>query len=156
MSLFPIFRWLELTWIGTVIRNSTYLFPAIEVAHLFGLILLLGTLVVVDMRMLGLGMRRQTVPQLSRAFSPLTGTGIALMILSGIPLFLSEAIKCYQNDGFRMKMLFLFMALVFHFTIHRKVAFSDKVATPWLQLTGLLSLFLWFGVGLCGRSIAFV
>jgi hypothetical protein len=156
MSLFPLFRWFELTWLGSTIRMSTYLFPAIEVVHLFGLVLLLGTLVVVDMRMVGLGMRRQTVPQLFRAFSPLNGTGIALMLLSGIPLFLSEAIKCYQNDGFRMKMLFLFMALIFHFTIHRKVASSDNVGTPWLQLTGLLSLFLWFGVGLCGRAIAFV
>ncbi len=54
---------------------STYLFPAIEVVILFGLVLLLGTLVVVDMRMLGLGMRRQTVSQVFVEFSPLTATG---------------------------------------------------------------------------------
>lgn len=156
MHLFPIFRWLELTWIGATVRNSTYLFPAIEVVHLFGLVLLLGTLIVIDMRMLGLGMRRQTVSQVFGEFSPLTLTGLGLMLLSGIPLFLSEAIKCYENQGFQLKMLFLFMALVFHFTIYRKVASSEKMGTPWLQITALLSLFLWFGVGLCGRAIAFV
>jgi hypothetical protein len=156
MSLFPLFRWLELSRIGAAIRASTYLFPAIEVVHLFGLVLLLGTLIVVDMRLLGIGMRRQLISQVSGEFSPITALGIVVMILSGIPLFLSEAIKCYENQGFQLKMAFLLAALIFHFTVHRKVTASDRVGAPWLQLTGLLSLFLWFGVGLCGRAIAFV
>jgi hypothetical protein len=156
MSLLPLFRWFEATWIGTSIRMSTYLFPSIEVVHLLGLVVLLGTISVVDLRLLGFGMRRQTVTRVSEELAPWTLAGIGIMLLTGIPLLLSEAVKCYQNDAFWLKMEFLLAALIFHFTIYRKVTSSDKIRPLWAKATACLSLLLWFGVGLAGRAIAFI
>ncbi len=156
MSLLPLFRWCEQSWIGSNIRASTYLFPSIEVVHLLGLVLLFGTVILIDLRLLGLGMRRQSVSRLAEEVAPWTRLGIGTMLLTGIPLFLSEAVKCYQNDAFWLKMEFLLPALIFHFTVYRKVTSSDKIRPLWAKITACLSLALWFGVGFGGRAIAFV
>jgi len=145
-----------MSWIGSNIRASTYLFPSIEVVHLLGLVLLFGSIMVVDLRLLGFGMRRQTAPRLAAELAPWTLLGIGTMLLTGIPLFLSEAVKCYQNEAFWFKMEFLLPALIFHFTVYRKVTSSDKIRPLWAKVTACLSLALWFGVGLGGRAIAFV
>ena len=156
MSLLPLFRWLDGSWIGTTIRMSTYLFPAVEVLHLIGLVLLLGTVIVVDLRLLGFGLRRQSVTRVAQEVAPWTLLGVATMLITGFLLLLSEAVKCYQNDAFWFKMEFLLPALIFHFTVYRKVTSSDKIRPVWARLTACLSLALWFGVGLGGRAIAFV
>jgi hypothetical protein len=156
MSFVTLFRWFELTWLGEQIRTSTYLFPLIEVVHLLGLVVLLGPIVVVDLRLLGFGMRRQTVVRVAEELAPWTLVGIGTMLLTGVPLLLSEAIKCYQNQAFWFKMEFLLAALIFHFTVYRKVTSSDNVEPFWAKMTACLSLLLWFGVGLGGRAIAFV
>ena len=156
MSLLPFFRWFDGSWIGTTIRMSTYLFPAIEVLHLIGLVLLLGTVIVVDLRLLGFGLRRQSVTRVAQEVAPWTLLGVATMLITGFLLLLSEAVKCYQNDAFWFKMEFLLPALIFHFTVYRKVTSSDKIRPVWARLTACLSLALWFGVGLGGRAIAFV
>ncbi len=62
---YPLFRWFDATWIGSSIRASTYAFPIIECVHLLGMVLLLGTIVVIDLLLLGLGMRRQPVSRLA-------------------------------------------------------------------------------------------
>ena len=124
--------------------------------HLLGLVLLFGTVILIDLRLLGLGMRRQSVSRLAEEVAPWTRLGIGTMLLTGIPLFLLEAVKCYQNDAFWLKMEFLLPALIFHFTVYRKVTSSDKIRPLWAKITACLSLALWFGVGFGGRAIAFV
>lgn len=156
MSLFPLFKWFEVTAIGSQIRSSTYLFPSIEVVHLLGLVLLFGTIIVVDLRLLGLGLRRQTVTRVAKEMAPWTLLGIGTMLFTGSLLLASEAIKCYQNSAFWFKMDFLAAALIFHFTVYRGVTSSDKVKPIWAKATACLSLLLWFGVGLGGRGIAFI
>ena len=80
------------------------------------------------------------------------------MILgSGVLLFLSEAMKCYASKPFQVKMTFLFAALIFHFTVHRKV--TKNRSRPGLfsgLFVGVVSSFLWLGVGLGGRAIGFL
>jgi hypothetical protein len=156
ISLFPLFRWLEQTWVGDQIRSSTYLFPSIEVVHLLGLVVLFGPLLVVDLRLMGFGMRRQTVTRVAEDLAPWTLLGIGTMLVTGLLLLLSEAVKCYQNQAFWFKMEFLAPALIFHFTVYRKVTSSDTVKPIWAKAAGFLSLLLWFGVGLGGRAIAFI
>lgn len=79
------------------------------------------------------------------------------MLTSGILLFLSEAMKCYGNTSFRVKMLFLFAALLFQFTIYnRTVVSEDKVAPVGGKIAAAVALCLWFGVGLAGRGIGFL
>ena len=156
MTLLSLFQWFKATSIGEAIRSSTYWFPAIEVVHLFGLVLLLGPILVVDLRLLGLGMQRQKISRVAKAAAPLIWVGVATMMLTGTLLFLSEAIKCYENAAFWFKMYFLAGALVFHFTVHRRVTSSDSPGPITADITAILSLVLWFGVAVGGRVIAFL
>ena len=86
MSLLQLFRWFDATPISLIIRNSTYIFPVVEVFHLFGLTLLLGTVTVVDLRILGVGMRRQSVSELASQLAPWSVGAALLTIVSGILL----------------------------------------------------------------------
>jgi hypothetical protein len=158
MSFFPFFQWCDASWLGAAVRSSTWAFALIECFHLLGMVCLLGSLVVVDFRLLGLGMRRQPVALVASALEPVTLIGLAAMVLSGIMLFSSEAVKCYQNAAFPWKMLFLFLGLITWFTMHRRVTRMDdeRIGPVRGKLLGGLSLILWFGVALAGRAIAYV
>ena len=154
----PLFKWFDQTWIGSTIRASTYAFPVIECIHLIGMVLLIGAIVVIDMRLLGLGMRRQPVARVAAALAPVSLTGLITMLVTGSLLFLSEALKCYGNEGFHYKMYFLFPGIVVYFTIHRWITKREdsKIGPIWGKVVGLLSMALWFGVALGGRAIGFV
>lgn len=156
MSLLPFFRWFQMLRVGVAIRASTYWFPAIEVVHLFGLVLLLGPILVVDLGLLGLGMRRQAISRVARAVAPVIWSGMTIMLATGALLLSAEAMKCYENPAFWYKMYFLAGALLFHSTIYRWVTSSDSPERISSTITGLLSLALWFGVALAGRVIAFL
>lgn len=151
------FRWCDSTWIGLTIRESRVLFPIIETFHLLGLTMLIGTILIVDLRLLGLGMRRQPLTRLARQLAPWTLGSLTLSVTSGIMLFLSEALKCYASGPFQLKMLVLLPAILFQFTIYRRFTTSDSVRTTpgRARLIGSLSLLLWLGVGLAGRAIGF-
>lgn len=155
MSVLQFFQWCDATWIARAIRDSTYIFPVVEVFHLFGLTLLLGIVTVVDLRILGLGMKRQSIPQLSMALAP-WGVGAALVtIVSGILLFLSEAMKCYTNTAFPYKMWFLLGAIVLYGLTHRGIM-NSRMSLRMMKVVAVLTLILWFGVAIAGRAIAFV
>lgn len=155
MSVLEFFKWCDVTWIGRAIRESTYIFPVVEVLHLFGLTLLLGIVTVVDLRILGVGMKRQSIPALSTALAP-WGVGAALItIVSGILLFLSEAMKCYSNAAFPYKIWLLLGAIVLYFLTHRGIA-NSRMSLGMMKVVAVLTLLLWFGVAIAGRAIAFV
>jgi len=79
------------------------------------------------------------------------------MLTSGILLFLSEAMKCYGNTSFRVKMLFLFAALLFQFTIYNRTVKNEGASAPvGGKIAAGVALCLWFGVGLAGRAIGFL
>jgi Family of unknown function (DUF6644) len=157
MSLLPFFQWCYDTAVGEAIRNSTWLFPVIEAFHLVGLGITAGAVLMVDLRLLGLGLSRQPLAQLSADVEPWLLGSLTLMFASGIPLFLSEAIKCYHSFPFWVKMTSLLLALLFTFTIRRRVTQTGLGSHRPLvgRLTALLSLGLWFGVAWGGRWIGF-
>jgi uncharacterized membrane protein YhdT len=157
MMLLPFFKWCEQTWIGEGIRNSTWLFPVIEAIHLVGLGLVGGAVLVVDLRLLGLGLLRQPAEQLAEDAEPWLIGSLALMIVTGVSLFLSEATKCYYSKPFWIKMTCLLSVIVFTFTFRRYVLRTKLNRThPLLgKVTALVSLGLWFGVGWGGRWIGF-
>jgi hypothetical protein len=157
MSLLPFFTWCEQSVIGEAIRNSQWLFPVIESIHLLALVLIAGSVLVVDMRLFGLGLRSQPVARLARDAQPWLIGGLTVMITTGVLLFLSEAIKCYYSAAFAVKMTSLFLALVFTFTVRRKVASADegRVGPLWSKLVAVVSVALWSGVGIGGRWIGF-
>lgn len=157
MDLLRYFEWCETTAIGVAVRDSLWLFPVIEAVHLLALSLLGGTILLVDLRLLGFGLRNQPTAQLARAAQPWLLGALAAMVATGVPMFLSEPIKCYYSPPFWYKMSFLAVAMLYTFTVRRRVATADpaKVGPLWGKLAALASLGLWFCVGFSGRWIAF-
>jgi hypothetical protein len=155
MDLLPLFRWFDASTIGVIIRNSTYIFPVVEVVHLFGITLLLGTITITDMRILGLGMRRQSINTVARELDTWTMWAGIVAIVSGFLLFLSEALKCYGNAAFPYKMWFLLGGVILYLAFRRKLT-SPAASPVQLKIVAVLSLFLWYGVAFAGRAIAFV
>lgn len=148
----PFFTWCEATAIGHAIRQATWGFAVIETFHIMTLTVFLGTVVVVDLRLLGFGLRRRSASQLARELAPWNLISMAIMILTGVLLLVSEADRLSGNAPFFIKMVFLFFGLLIHFTIFRKATRDGG----WLgKLTGVLSLMCWFGVAFAGRAIAF-
>jgi len=133
------------------------MFPAIESFHLLGLAVIGGAILLVDMRLFGLGMRGQPVRRLARDVQPWLTGGLVAMLISGALLFTSEPIKCYHISAFWVKMTFLPFAIAFTFTIRRKVTMADeqKIRPVWSKLVAIVSVALWSGVGIGGRWIGF-
>jgi hypothetical protein len=157
MSLLPFFQWCYQSAIGETIRESIWLFPVIEAFHLLGLGLTVGAVLMVDLRLLGVGLRKQPVAELAAAVQPWLLGSLTLMITSGTLLFLSEAVKCYYSFPFWVKMTSLFLVLLFTFTVRRRVTRTGLASDrPLLgRVTALVSLTLWFGVAWGGRWIGF-
>ncbi|WP_420635015.1 DUF6644 family protein [Candidatus Palauibacter sp.] len=152
----PFFEWLENTAIGTVVRESIWAFPIIEAVHLLGLGLLGGALLLVDLRLWGTGLTRQPIASVVRHAHPWLLAGVGLMFATGIPLFLSEAVKCYYNTSFRVKMISLPVALAFTFGARKWVVTAAPSGANWrTRLIAFISLGLWFTVAAAGRWIGF-
>jgi hypothetical protein len=161
-DLLAFCKWLEQTAVGAAIRESLWLFPAIETVHLLGMAALVGTVGVLDLRLLGWLKRREPVSELASRLLPWAWAGFALQVITGGLLFSSEAVKVYSNPAFRLKMLLIFLtgvhALVFHWIVNRDVASWDASAVLPVKakVSGLVSILLWVGIVAAGRFIGFV
>ena len=156
-AIIPFFQWCDDTAISQAIRNSRIAFPVIENFHLFALTVLLGTIVILCLRQFGLVLKTQSISEVASALRPWNRWGLAVMLTSGILLFLSEAMKCYGNTSFRIKMIFLFFALLFQFTIYNRIVKNEGASAPvGGKIAAGVALCLWFGVGLAGRAIGFL
>jgi hypothetical protein len=155
--LLPFFEWCEQLWLGQFIVGSNWLFPVIESVHLLGLAVLGGAILVVDMRLLGLGLKNHPVAELARDSRPWLIGALVVMVATGVPLFLSEPIKCYYSQPFWNKMTALAIGLVFTFTIRARVTETESVRNTARRqaMVGALSLALWFTVAASGRWIGF-
>ena len=99
-------------WLGRFVVDSNWLFPVIESVHLLALSLLGGSILIVDMRLVGLGLTGRDVKEIAREARPFMNFALAMMIATGVPLFLSEPIKCYYSPAFWVKMWTLAIALI--------------------------------------------
>jgi hypothetical protein len=156
-TLYPYFLWIEKTPPAHGIRESKWIFSVAEVFHLFGLTLLLGVVLILSLRLFGLVLQRKDVAAMTRELMPLSIGGLTLVLSTGIILFISEATKCWGNVAFRYKMLFLFLALLFQFTGLQKITRADehRFSSATRKVTAAVAVFLWFGVAVAGRAIAF-
>jgi hypothetical protein len=129
----------------------------IEAFHLVAFAVLGGTVLITDLRLLGVAMRSQPTARIARDTRPWMVGSLAVMIVSGVLLFLSEAIKCYYSIPFRIKIVCLFLAVVFTWTVHRRiVSTDDAVISPVKgKVVALISLALWGTVAWGGRWIGF-
>jgi hypothetical protein len=155
--MLPFFEWCESTWVGETIRNSLWLFPVIESFHLLALSVIGGAVLLVDLRLLGVVFPERRVAELAAEAQPWLVGGLGVMIATGLLLFTSEAIKCYYNAAFWTKMTALLPAILFAFSVRRKVAAAaeDRLRPIWRRLTAVVSLSLWTVVGAAGRWIGF-
>ena len=155
--LLPFFQWCEASGIGTGIRASFWLFPAIEAVHLLALAAIGGAVLLVDLRLFGWGLRSQPVAKVARDAQPIFVGSLLVMLSTGTLLFLSESVKCYYSNAFWWKMTFLTLSILYAFTVKRRVTLADeaRVGPVWSKVVAIVSLVMWFGVGAGGRWIGF-
>ena len=156
-GLLPFFQWCDGSMVAQAIRNSRVAFPIIENFHLFALTVLLGTVVVMSLRQFNVALTDQSVAEVAAHLKPWNRWGLAVILVSGVLLFVSEANKCFTTTSFRVKMIFLFFALIFQFTVYDRLVAKEKNYRPGRgKVAAGITLFLWFGVGLAGRAIGFL
>lgn len=162
MSLSYLLTQLEASSVATAIRESTWLFPSIETTHVLCIVLVVGSIMIVDLRLLGLASRDRAVSELAAEVLPWTWVAFVCAAITGGLLFSSSAVKYSQNLPFRLKMLLLLLAAtnmaIFHLGVYRTVARWDRApVVPFgAKLGGALSLTIWVTVVACGRWIGFV
>lgn len=161
MSILGVCEWLQsLPWASGV-KESAWQFPVIETIHSLGLAVMLWPAALLDMRLLGIVMKKRPVSEVASQFLPWVWTGFVMMISTGVILFSSEAVKCYDSPFFRTKLVLLVLAganaLLFHTTVFRDVEAWDKSPhTPLrAKIAGACSLAIWIGVVAMGRALAY-
>ena len=157
MSLLELCRWIQFSPPLVAMRSSPWLFPLIATIHLMGLAMIGGSVLVVDLRLLGLGLRRQPVALLARDADRWLRASLLVSLPTGILLFMCFATKYYYLRFFWVKMTALFLVLVFTFSIRRRVTMADqtRMSPVWSRLVALVSLSLWTTVAIGGRWIGF-
>ena len=157
-SLLPFFQWHDGCWLGEQISGSIWLFPFIETIHIPAMAIMFGGLLVLNLKMLGLTMPRQSLPLLAKTLMPFVNWGVVIMVISGYGMFASGPMKYYANDGFKVKMAALLGTVLFQVTIYKWVIERDenRRSAGVGMLIALASFGGWFLVGAAGRAIGFV
>jgi hypothetical protein len=137
------------------LNENALVFPILECFHILGFAVTVGTIALVDFRLLGFGLLRQNVAELAKALAPWTLFGLATVLLSGPMLFSSDPDMYYLNLSFQIKMVLLLVAIVFHYTVRRKLL-RGELPPDLSKLVACVSLALWTSVIFAGIFIAFV
>jgi hypothetical protein len=162
MILSDLWPALEKLPFAVAVRQSGWLFPTIESIHVLAVVLVVGTIAIVDLRLLGLPSREKAVRRLTAEVLPYTWTFFALAVVTGFLLFASSAATYAKAWPFQYKMLLLLLAGVnmgaFHLLPYRSVHLWDVLTHPPIgaKVMAGLSLTLWIGIVCCGRWIGFV
>jgi hypothetical protein len=149
-------EWLEHTWLVSTIAGTGWLYATVSVTHYFTLFVLVGTIVLVDLRILGLAARSQRVAQVADTLFPWTWTALGLALLSGFIMFATDAGDYYPDHEFRVKMTVILLAFVFAVIVQRNIPKWDQapVMSVGAKLVAFVSLALWIGAILAGVRIA--
>ncbi len=161
MSFSDAMIWLRETPLSSMIRESDWIFPAIESAHVIAFVVVVGSIAVVDLRLMGLASRNRRADELTAELLPLTWSAFVVAALAGLLLFISKPVTYTTNGFFLGKMLLLLLAglnmAAFHLFVHRRLIGVPAGAPEPVgaRISGGLSLALWIGVIACGRWIGF-
>ena len=156
-----IFRSIQDSGFGSTIAQSDWMFPTIEVAHVLCLSVVLGTIVVVDLRLMGLASKERSVSAMTKQFLPWTWGAWLCAAVTGTALFTSRAADYMTHPVFPAKFVFMGLAalnmLYFHFTTEKTISQWDTgQPSGGAKMAGLVSLLMWGGVIICGRQIGFL
>jgi hypothetical protein len=141
--------WLEGTPWGVMVRDSTWMYPVMKWVHFVGLSMWLGTILAVDLRLIGVGERRQTAAELSHGLFAWSWIGFFVAFVGGFLLFSVEATTYVSNTGFRLKLAVLIpLALIWHVVVHKKTAAWTRTehTSAIGKWAGLIELLLWISV----------
>lgn len=155
--MLTFFEWLQFSPLLVAMRSSPWLFPVIASVHLLGLAMLGGAVLVVDLRLLGLGLTRQPVADIGHDAEPWLLASLLIMLPTGLLLFMCFATKYYYLTAFWVKVACMLLALAFTFSVRRRAIMTHDGNTSALssKLVAAASLVLWATVALAGRLIGF-
>ena len=157
MSEADVLHWIRDTWLGATVRESRWIFASGEILHFVGLSLLVGGILIVDLRLLGF-IRRVPI-RAALAFLPFVIAGFLINLLTGIVFFSADPMMYWPSPAFKLKMFLILLAglnaLVFIVMAQRKtLSLRDDESTGTLaKVTAGLSLSLWLCVLLLGRLL---
>jgi len=161
MSLLWFAKWLAETQWSIDLHESLYMYPLVESVHVLTLCLFVGMSVMLDLRLLGLTLKRVPVSEVTRRLLPWMTVGFIIMVITGAALFYAIPVRSYQSIWFRVKMVMLALAgvnaWIFHSGIHKRVVDWDLDAVPprAARVAGVCSLMLWALIVVSGRMIAY-
>jgi hypothetical protein len=161
VSILRFLEWLAGTRWSVALHESLYVWPLVESTHVLSLGLFAGTTAMLDLRLLGLALKRVPVSELTGRLLPWTRAGFTLMAATGLLLFYATPVRYYQNIFFRIKVVLLLLAglnvWLFHSRVHRRVAQwdLDPVAPRAARVAAAVSLVAWASVIVAGRLIAY-
>lgn len=152
--------WLESTALAVAMRQWLWFYPIVEILHITGLVVLVGAAAMFDLRLLGVS-RRLPVADMARHLLPWARTGFALVVPTGLMMFIAHATEMATNPAFQIKLALIVAAVtnatIFHRWPFRSVARwnVDAPSPTAARMAAVLSLTLWIGVIACGRLLAY-
>ena len=148
-------QWLDNTPLSDALRAAPWRFPLVEIFHLVGLVVWFGSVLVVDLRLLGVMLQREPAAEVAEDLAPIAWAALAVQFVSGPMMFMATAVKTSEKLSWRIKLSLLAVALLYHFTVHRKVisAREGDVSAIRRRAVAGMSLALWTGVALAGLWI---
>lgn len=156
MSTIELFTTIQSSAIGDFIGKQNHLLGAVaQLLHIAGLILVLSSVLLVSLRLFGIGLRSVSAAQLADTTSKLVWAGLALLVVSGLVMFIPAALLYEPNTFFWTKFVLLALAIGVHLTLYRKVTRLDAPHAVLASATAIVALGLWFGVAFAGRFIGF-
>ena len=153
--MLEFFRWLVNSPWSHAINSYEWVFPVVQSLHFIGFAMSIGTIAIVDFRLLGLGMLREAPARLGGGSRALDAGWSCGHLITGPLMFSTDAVAYHYNPSFQFKMVCLTMALLMHFTLHRR-AVQPEVPSIAAKLAAAMSLLLWTAVVAGGRMIAFI
>ena len=161
MPVLRFLEWLQSTPWSVALLESLYVWPLVESTHVLSLGLFVGTAVMMDLRLLGVTMKRVPVSHITRRMLPWTRAGLVVMMATGLLLLYSNPVRYYHNIFFRIKVILLVLAglnaWLFHVRIHRSVEEWDLDPEPprAARVAATVSLIAWAFIVVTGRLIAY-
>lgn len=136
------------------LNKIEWAFAAMECIHIASLALSIGTIAIVDMSLLGLGLKGQSPAKLLRGTELWTMAGLTIVISSGLGIFTTDPLRYYYSGTFRLKIYLLMAGLVYNYTLHRRMT-RPGTRPAAAKAAGAASLALWISVVFCGLFFAF-
>jgi len=141
-----LFAWIESTAIARSVGESLMLTASLSAVHLLGFTLVMGSALLVNLRLLGVLLPQRALVEVTRPASRVIALGLVISLATGFLLFSTRAMSAIQNSTFQMKMLLLLAAIVFHFAIQSRVTRRPQSGVFTLRTTAVSGLALWMGL----------